>query len=326
MLLNFTKDIIKLILWYPLRWIVPFFPLRMIFLVGNLSGTINQKLTRSLSKAMYEELSVIFNGKYSCAERGPIVRQAFKLMAKSRLEELLFQGLNREKTDRLVTIKNLAAIDSALSEGKGVILVIAHFGANKLVMPALGFRGYQINQVAGKPTEWIRILGEELSLASKMAYQLELKNEQALPAKFIYVFESARPIFRCLKKNEIVCMAIDGGGGARKEQVGFLGRQAMISTGPFRIAQRTGAVVLPAFVLRQSNNTHALIVEDPIEMDPDVGEGENSLICLKKFVNLLETYVDRYPCHYAYRLALGRLVWQKDPIPLFTDYMKGKGS
>ena len=179
------------------------------------------------------------------------------------MEVLLFKSLNKRKIDQIINVTGLKKIDSVQSKNRGVILLISHFGSNKLVMPALGYRGYKINQIAGNPKEWIRILGDELTPFSKNIFELELKNEQNLPAKFIYVFKSMRPIFNHLKNNEIVCMAIDGGGGTKKEKISFLGREAMISAGPFRISQKTGAAVLPAFVVRQEDDTHKLIIEDP---------------------------------------------------------------
>jgi KDO2-lipid IV(A) lauroyltransferase len=224
----------------------------------------------------------------------------------------------------MIAVKGLEKIDSALSREKGVVLLIAHFGSNRLVMPALGFRGYKINQVAGKPTEWIKILGNELSLVSRKILELEHENEQHLPANFIYVFRSMRPIFNCLKNNEIVCVAIDGGGGIRKEKIKFLGREAMISDGPFRIARKTGATILPAFIVRQQDDSHRLIIEDAILAESNLSKEEDNSNGLNNFMNILEQYVDQYPCHYALRLALGRMLMEKDPIPFFTDYKKEK--
>lgn len=325
-LIRFAKDIKKFIFWYPLRWILPLFPLKAVYLMGNIGGPLHSKLARTLRRAMYDELSLIFNGKYSDEQKKSIIKRTFRIIAKNQLEVLLFRSLTKKKTSRMISVKGLGKLDHALSRGKGVILLIAHFGANKLVMPALGFRGYQMNQVAGKPTEWIRILGKEISPFSRKILERELDNEQCLPANFIYVFKSMKPTFKHLKDNEVVCMAIDGGGGTKKERIGFLGREAMVSAGPFRIAQKTGATILPGFVVRQQDDSHWLIIEDPIQAEQNRFEEENAITNLKKFMYLLEKYVDRYPSHYAFRLARGRMLSRKDRVPLFSDYEREKPS
>ena len=323
-MIDFVKDIVKFMLWFPLRWTLPLFPLNAVYFIGNIGGNIHLRFSGNLRKAMHEELSIIFSGKYSDEEKKSVIRRTYKIMAKNQLEVLQFRSLTERKTKRIIRVEGLEKIDLALSNGKGVVLLIAHFGANKLVMPALGFRGYRINQVAGKPTEWIRIMGDEISPVSKKIFELEIKNEQCLPANFIYVFKSMKPIFRYLKNNEIVCMAIDGGGGTKKEEINFLGRKAMVSAGPFRIAQKTEAAILPAFVVRQQDDTHRLIIEDPIEAEPNLTEEENNVNNLQKFMKILEEYVGQYPCHYAFRLARARLLCRKDQVPLFKDYEREK--
>lgn len=288
--------------------------------MGDIGAALRIRLPGALRQFMYDELSSIQHGKYPEDKKQAIIRHAYKIIAKNQLEILLFRHLDKEKTRRMITVTGKEKIDRAFFRGKGIILLIAHFGANKLVMPALGHDGYKINQVAGKPTEWIKIFGNELSYVSRKIFELELKNEKFLPANFIYVFKSMKPIFKCLKNNEIVCMAIDGGGGTKREKIDFLGRKAMISDGPFRIAQRTGAVILPAFVVRQTDDTHQLIIEEPIQVEPDLGKGNHCFNKLQEFMSLLEIYVDRYPSHYCLRLARARMLWRKDPIPFFTDY------
>ncbi len=288
--------------------------------MGNIGGNLYSRFSRVLYKAMHDELSLIFNGRYSNEQKKFIIKRTFNIIVKNQLEVLLFRSLTKEKANSMITVEGLEKIDYARSMEKGIILLIAHFGANKLVMPALGYRDFEINQVGGKPTEWIRIMGDELSSLSKRVFELELENEQCLPANFIYVFESMKPVFRCLKNNEVVCMAIDGGGGTKKEKIRFLGRDAMISAGPFRIAQKTGATILPAFVVRQQDDSHRLVIEDPIWAEENLTEEEVNITNLQRFVNTLEEYVERYPCHYAFRLARARMTYRKDPIPLFTDY------
>ena len=130
---SFARDIKKFIYWYLLKHVLPFFPLKSIHLMGGVAGYLNSRLSASLRIAMYDELTIIFRGKYSEREKRAITRRAFNIMAKTRLEELLFKVLTLQKTNRFIRVDGLEKLKNSQAKGKGVVLVIAHFGANKLV-------------------------------------------------------------------------------------------------------------------------------------------------------------------------------------------------
>ena len=39
-------------------------------------------------------------------------------------------------------------LDAAQNSGRGVMILLSHLGANQMIMPALGFRGYRVNQIS----------------------------------------------------------------------------------------------------------------------------------------------------------------------------------
>ena len=94
----------------------------------------------------------------------------------------------------------------------------------------------------------------------------------------------------------------------------------MISDGPFRIAERTGALVLPTFVVRQRAGTHRLVIEDPIAIESDQ-DGESRKAGMARFLETFEAYVKRYPCHYAFRMARDRILSLRGHVPLFADHI-----
>jgi len=53
--------------------------------------------------------------------------------------------------------------------------------------------------------------------------------------------------------------------------VDFFGRKAATATGPVILAMRTGAAILPCFIIRQPDDTHKIIFEPPFELE----EGKN---------------------------------------------------
>lgn len=300
------KDFSIWFLWFPVRWATSFVPLKLVYRLGDFGGWLLYKFSGSSRKIMEEELKEILNeGKgLNSIEMNEIIRRTCKLWIKNRLEVLMYGRLTREKALRFISIESTENLDKALACNKGVILLIAHFGANKHVMPALGYNGYKINQVAGKPTDWkdqLGKLGKEVSPMLAKALEKEFEVEQHLPANFIYIFESIRPIFKKLKDNEIVCFAVDGGGGENRVKVKFLGQEIQIPSGPFNIAKKTGASLVPAFIVRQKDDKHNLIIEKAIELKSQKDNGDVTET-VQEFMDILSEYVRKYPCHYLNKL------------------------
>jgi KDO2-lipid IV(A) lauroyltransferase len=111
-----------------------------------------------------------------------------------------------------------------------------------------------------------------------------------------------RPIYNALKKNEIVAIAFDGREGSKWIVTSFYQRKALFSTGPFELARRTGAIIIPTFIIRKKRHTHKLIFEMPLTLsensDIEKALSEDTI----RFAELLTYYIDKYPCHFGWLL------------------------
>ena len=65
------------------------------------------------------------------------------------------------------------------------------------------------------------------------------------------------------------------GGGVYVE---FFGQKAATATGPAVFAMRTGAVILPMFIVSQNDGTHKIIIEPPVSLE-DQGDEKK---CVEK--------------------------------------------
>ena len=63
-----------------------------------------------------------------------------------------------EEMDAVCEVTGLEHLDAALSRGKGAIVLIGHLGANQMIMPALGHKGYAMNQLSAPPPVWADLL------------------------------------------------------------------------------------------------------------------------------------------------------------------------
>ena len=107
----------------------------------------------------------------------------------------------------------------------------------------------------------------------------------------------ARECLARLKDNQVIVMALDL--DARREGifVDFFGKPASTYIGPLTLARRTGAVLLPAFLIRQPDRSYRLIIHPPLSSP---ASSRDYTRVLEEYNRLLESYIRRYPEQYSW--------------------------
>ena len=314
------KDLLLWIYWNPFRLFVQKRDASCVYRLARILGDLLYHLSRDRRKRLEHGLEIVSGRSDSARDTKKTVRNAFKIHMCNELEVLLFPVLNELNISSFVAFSGLENLDGALSRGKGVMLLFAHFGANQMIMPAIGYRGYKMSQMSAPPTVWTEKLpNRKFTLMSKKALETRLKHELALPVTHINIFGSLKKAFLCLKRNEILGVAMDGGGGKSRVGVDFLGKMAMFSTGPMEIAVRTGCAVLPTFMVRDRNGRNTMTVEPPLELVQTPGVQEAAKENIRGFAERLEKFVTRYPCHYLNFLALREFMREQGDDPFLVD-------
>lgn len=298
---------------------------RGLYFIGEVVGRCFYLFCTTRVKIMEEELGKIF------PEKGPgeirqIARKSTIDYCTSEVEQICFPSLSADNIDSLITIDGKQRLDDALALGKGVIAIQPHFGAYMLNLPVLGFNGYKVNQIAlrgNPPPEIIEKVPEmERKGFNRAAYEHRLtKFESSLPAEFINakLTLSMRKVHEKLKKNEIVAVSGTGRGGKKFVPVKLCGREALLSFGPFSLAMRSGAVLLPMFIVRDADMKNRMVIEEPIKIAAD-GDRESIRLAVQEFADLMTDYLRRYPEHFGMRLWRMRAQAHYDDHPFFTDY------
>lgn len=317
------KDILRWLYWYPFRLFIQVFPPGVVYFIGRCAGNILYSLARRRKKLIEGVLPFVINKNTGVQKQKEVIKRAFIISCQNELEVLLYPRLTPSIAQSLVKCEGLEYLNEALEKRKGVILLFAHFGANQMIMPAIGYRGYKMNQISAPATVWKEKLpNKKFTPMGEKALEIRWKHERSLPVKHINVFGSFKDAFLCLKRNEIIGIAIDGGGGKDRIDVDFLGRKALFSIGAIKIAMRTGCTVLPTFMVRDKKGYNIMIIEPPLK----IIKGENEIDTIQKnlayFVKLLEWYVLRYPYNYLNFLALRQFMSEKGDIPFFITEKK----
>lgn len=253
--------------------------------IGIVLGDIGYVLDTRHRKVARRNLRMAFGETKSDAEIKRIIRDVFRNIGQTAAEFMQIPTLTYEKGIKFISPEHRERLDECLRAGKGVVLLASHFGNWELMAAAGAVAGYKISAVA-RPLD-NSVLDEIVS---------EIRESSGL--KILPRRTSALAIVRRLKRNEVVGILADQ--NTRKENVfvHFFGIKAATTPGPAVLALRTGAALLPAFMLREAPGKHRLIVEKPIKV-VSTGNMEADIIATtQKCVDILEEYVRRYPSQW----------------------------
>jgi KDO2-lipid IV(A) lauroyltransferase len=217
--------------------IARFVPLRAAYAGSILIAELLWWVRRNKRHAAIENLTQVLGDR----EAGrAAARRSFHNYGRYLVDFVRAPKIRRENIRQKVRFDRWDEIDGALAEGKGVIIVLMHFGNWDMGGPVLADRGYKVNVIA-QTFDHSRL--NDVVVAART-----MRGMHVIPAE-----RSAMGIVRAMKRNEILGILIDRPMPGDGVLVNFFGRPAWFPEGPARIALRTGARVIPAALVRASD-------------------------------------------------------------------------
>jgi|SRR3989339_16593 len=288
-----SRDLLRLVVWYPLRWLILILPVRWGIVVLRTMGDMHYGLSRGKKRVIQRNLGTIRNNtSIDCDCNTRAVREYFRNHYIDHLLILIFPRFGVKEVKRFIDIEGLEHLNEALKFGKGVILVHGHFGPVHFPLVALAKRGYRIKQIGLPSDDGLSWIGRNI------AFRLRMKYESMIPTEIIKADSFLRGAFRWLNDNGIIMTTGDGSGTERRlgkhEVFSLFGHPVMFPLGPAILSQKTGAVIIPMFITPGENGyLYKIIIEKPLVSDKT--EREAVLDITGKFIRRLETYISIYP-------------------------------
>lgn len=314
------KDLGSLALYFPGQRILCRSPRTLQMPLAAVGGDLSRWLAGD-GALMREELEQLFSGHPLPRPIDDIVRDAYRAAMFNELEVLRYSSLSPQTIAQVCEVQGREHLDRALEQGRGAIILIGHFGANQMIMPALGHLGYPMHQLSAPPPVWAEILPGRTNWAWERVLERRWQLEKRLPVEHINVFRFLRPAFDCLAANEVLGLAFDGGGGQGWTQVQMLGRAANISTQPIQLWRKTGAALLPTAVIRpRGAGRHKVVITAPLQWQEAPTRALENQVNMQAFVDRFGEWVRKLPEHYLQFLLMRRRVRGTDIRPLFDDY------
>ena len=178
-------------------------------------------------------------------------RTTFQFFGKYLVDFFRFQRLSEGDIKRLVTIEHPEYIEQAWDYGKGVIAVTAHLGNWEIGGAVLAGMGYPINVVA-------------LKQPSAKLNDFFQKHRRKRGMMVVPLGASVKRLIGALRRKEFIALLADRDYSDHHEPTNLCGAPACMPRGASWLAAKTGAVVLPGFVLRNEDDTFLMKMYPPI--------------------------------------------------------------
>jgi lauroyl/myristoyl acyltransferase len=267
------------------------------FLVNHLPTQVSYRMACFLSDMQYrlsfrDRQAVCNNLRVILGERkdlSNITREVFRSFGVYLVDFFRMKNIiNPDFLAKNIRFHNLKYLKDVEAQHKGGILLTAHLGNWEMGGVILASMGFPITAVA---------------LPHKERPVNDLFNQQR-EAKGITIVPISQAVRRCmetLKKNGLVALVADRDFNMHGELMDFLGKKAIIPRGPAVLSLRTGAPVIPAFLVRQPDHTFDLHVCEPIYPPADkVGHDDQETLIqlIKTYLPIIEKFIRENPSQW----------------------------
>ena len=214
-----------------------------------------------------------------------IAKQCFENLGKTVLEFMQFPRMNSKQIQQYVSFEGVHHAKQALAQGKGAIILTGHFGNWELLAAS-------ISATIAPLTPIVR------ELRSPRLNSLVSSYRERAGYATIDRDTGIRHALRCLKRNELLGIVADVDTSVSGVFVDFFGRPAYTPYSPVAIALKTGAAILPTFIVRQSDGSHHAIIEPPLVLQRTDVKEKDLVINTQKFTKIIESYIRQYPTQW----------------------------
>jgi KDO2-lipid IV(A) lauroyltransferase len=201
---------------------------------------------------------------------------------KGHYELFRLSRLSLDEVRALTRIEGWEHLDQALQQGRGVIVVTAHFGNMDIMLQLPASFGVTFHAPA-----------QHIQPERLFRYVSSLRSRHG-----VRVFPVDGPLLRvvrALRRGEMVGLPCDRGIADNSRMVDFFGAPARLPVGAVRLALRTGAPLIPAFGLRLPDDTFVMRIGPPLEL-VQTGDREDDLLAgLRTIVKVMERYISQNP-------------------------------
>jgi KDO2-lipid IV(A) lauroyltransferase len=265
-------------------------PPKALIFMAKIIGTTAFHFLKKYRERVIGNLSVAFGAEKDLNEIKKLARNVFFHFTLTPLETIYLIAVPFGRFILNIKIRGKEYLDAALAQGNGVIALGAHLGSFTLLGTRLAAEGYPFNVIINEGNF-------PKFMKSLITYQRRV-GQKFFPPK--PETASVKKSLNCLHRNEILYLIADEQQRRGGLPVPFFGQIAYTPPGPAIFSFKTGAIILPMFVLREDETKRTLVIGNPIEIERTGDEKKDIERLTAKFTKVIEETIRQYPNQWAW--------------------------
>jgi len=267
-------------------------PFRAISLIGTLAGSAYYYIDKSRRRIIHANICVVFGRALDDKERRALGRKSSEHLVIHILELLkLHKVANCDTYRTFIEITGLSHLMNSIQRGRGTLAVTGHFGNFVLLRYVCCLnippRGAVIRELDNPYFErFFRSI-------VKAHHAITIRPDGAI-----------QKMQELLPHNTVLATLADqkAGGNPRIGRHGivvdFFGIPSQTHVTAPLLARRTGADILPVFVVRSGPGRYRIEINESLELVHTMSEAHDLEKNTRKLNQIFENYIQRYPGHW----------------------------
>jgi KDO2-lipid IV(A) lauroyltransferase len=229
-----------------------------------------------------ENLKIAFP-EYSNEKIKKISFNVYKSFSIFLIEILVFPKINCKKIEAELEFSDPDLVIKKFNEGKGLIILSAHFGNWELIPPAIGARlginGLTIVKPLRNPfvDKWMNNLRTRFG-------------NEVIPLGI-----SLRKTYQSLKEKKMIGIAADQRGPEEGVKVKFFNTEVPVYSGPSVLSLKTGAPIVSLLTVRQKDFRYKIFVKEIDRNDLSKNFDDSVVELTQRHTLHLEKMITKYP-------------------------------
>ncbi len=257
-------------------------PSRMADSCGASLGRMAHAVLTSRRRIAHDNLKKAFGDGLPDDEISAITRRVFENTGRTLVEFARFGRMKSSDIGETVKDAGVEILRKVHDEGKGGVILSAHFGSWELLGGWVASKGYPIDLLVGRQH-------------NEKVNELLISFRREMDVGIIRIPDSIRQVFKALKANHFVALVSDQHATSGAVVVDFFGRRAATPQGPALFAVRSGCPILPFLLRREKYDRHVVMSGEPIYPPHSGNKEEDIQQMTQAYTGFFEDGIRRYP-------------------------------
>lgn len=267
-------------------WVFRFLPLSAARAIGLVLAELGWYFLAQPRRTCLKNLSLSFPDWNEKKVRS-VARQVYRNLGRSAGETMKLSRVTRGWVDQNVRfVGDNEASRKAAEEKRGVVCLVSHFGNWELQGAVWALMGHPVAVVA-------------FPQSNRQVDELIRKNRESSGMRVIYTgHHGTVELLEHLRNGKVAGILADQNAGKDGLRLPFFGRDCSVAKAPAVLARKTGAALIPMFLLREKDGTFTFITlpEIPVAKTDDVAKDVETTT--RAWLKAQEDFIREHPDQY----------------------------